>query len=168
MNRIDRCLSQIAAIKDVAAGQAPPYVARSRIGRLALSVAVLVAQEAALPAPDLPQPIRVPAEASAQLRNLAGRCNRLTELARHVAQPSEPLDSRWRRGWHQLLGEIERLEEQLKAMRALLPSQTQTQVPSPLAHDLPPQDVAAMPLKESEPFSVARPPRTESPAESNL
>lgn len=166
MNRIDRCLSQIAAIKDVAAGQAPPYVARSRIGRLALSVAVLVAQEAALPAPDLPQPIRVPAEASAQLHNLAGRCNRLTELARHVAQPSEPLDSRWRRGWHQLLGEIEGLEEQLKAMRALLPSQTQ--VPSPPAHGLPPQEVAAMPLKESEPFSVARLPRTELPAESNL
>lgn len=165
MNRIDRCLSQIAAIKDVAAGEVPPYVARSRIGRLALSVAVLVAQEAALPAPDLPRPIRVPAETSAQLRNLAERCNRLTELARHVAQPSEPLDSRWRRGWHQLLGAIEGLEEQLKAMRALLPFQTQ--VPSPLAHDLPPQEVTAMPLNESEPFSGARSPRAESPAESN-
>ena len=136
MNRIDRCLSQTAAIKDVAGGQAPPYVARSRIGRLALSVAALVAQEAALPVPDLPRPIRVPAEASAQLRDLAGRCNRLTQLARHVAQPSEPLDSRWRRGWHELLIEIDGLEEQLKAMRASLPSESR--VPAPPAHDLPP------------------------------
>jgi hypothetical protein len=143
VNRIDRCLSQIAAIKDVAAGQAPPYVARSRIGRLALSVAVLVAQEASLPAPDLPRPIHVPAEASAQLRDLAGRCNRLIQLARHVAQPSEPLDSRWRRGWQQLLGEIDGLEEHLKAMRALLPSQARD--PAPPTHDLPPQEMVTVP-----------------------
>lgn len=154
MNRIDRCLSQIAAIKDVAAGQAPPYVARSRIGRLALSVAVLVAQEAALPAPDLPRPIRVPAEATAQLRDLAAQCNRLTQLARHVAQPSEPLDSRWRRGWHQLLSEIDGLEQRLKEMRA--PERSQLQAPSRPAHDLPRRDVVTVPLKEREPFSAKR------------
>jgi hypothetical protein len=115
MSRTNRCLSQIAAIRDVAAGQAPPYVARSRIGRLALSVAVLVAEEGGLPAPDLPRQIRVPADASAHLRDLAERCNRLSQLARHIAQPSEPLDDRWRRGWHELLGEIGRLEERLRA-----------------------------------------------------
>ena len=143
MNRIDRCLSQIAAIKDVAAGQAPPYVARSRIGRLALSVAALVAQEAALPAPDLPRLIRVPAEAPAQLHDLAARCNRLTQLARHVAQPSEPLDSRWRRGWHQLLGEIDRLEQQLRAMRTGVYAQAQ-------AHDLSSRDVGDSAPQEKE------------------
>lgn len=125
MNRIDRCLSQISAIKDVANGQVPPYVARSRIGRLALSIAALVAEEAALPTPDLPRPIRVPAEAPVHLRDLAERCNRLTQLARHVAQPSEPLDVRWRRGWHELLGEITGLEQQLRTICARLPSQHQ-------------------------------------------
>lgn len=115
MSRIDRCLSQIAAIRDVAAGQAPPYVARSRIGRLALSVAVLVAEEGGLPAPDLPRQIRVPAGASLRLHDLAQRCNRLSQLAQHIAQPSEPLDDRWRRGWHELLGEIGGLEERLRA-----------------------------------------------------
>jgi hypothetical protein len=155
VNRIDRCLSQVAAIRAVAAGQAPPYVARSRIGRLALSVAALVAQEAGLSAPDLPRPIRVPAGAPAQLRDLAERCNRLSQLARHVAQPSEPLDDRWRRGWHQLLGEVSGLEEQLQSMRGPVPSQVQT--PSGPARDLTPGDVALAPLKEGEPS----PPLTE-------
>jgi hypothetical protein len=145
VNRIDQCLSQIAAIKDVAAGQAPAYVARSRLGRLALSIASLVAQEAALRAPDLPRPIYVPPEAPAHLRDLAGRCNRLTQLARHVAQPSEPLDTRWSRGWQQLLSEIDGLEQRLKVMRASAP-----------AHDLPPRDVPAGPLREREPFSAER------------
>jgi hypothetical protein len=85
---------------------------------LALSIAGLVAREAGLPEPDLPRPIFVPVEASPRLRELAARCNYLTQLARHVAQPSEPLDERWRRGWHELLGEIGDLEQQLTAMRS--------------------------------------------------
>ena len=117
MNRIDRCLSQIADIKDVAAGHAPSYVARSRIGRLALSIAVLVAEEAALPAPDLPRPFRVPDEGPTELRELAERCNHLIQLAVHITQPSEPLDARWTRGWRELLCEIDQLEERLKSMR---------------------------------------------------
>jgi len=145
VTRIDRCLSQIAAVRAVAAGQAPPYVARSRIGRLALSVASLVAQEAGLSAPDLPRPIRVPAGAPVQLRDLAEHCNRLSQLARHIAQPSEPLDARWRRGWHQLMGEVSRLEEQLQSMRPPGPSQAQTS--SEPARDLTPCDMALAPLK---------------------
>jgi hypothetical protein len=116
VNRIDLCLTQIASIRDVATGQAPPYVARSRIGRLALSIAQLVAREAGLSEPDLPRLISVPVEAPARLRDLAARCNRLVELAKHIAQPSEPLDERWRRGWNELLGEVGALEQQLSSM----------------------------------------------------
>ena len=54
----------------------------------------------------------------AQLRELAARCNRLTQLAKQVAQPSEPLDDRWKRGWHELLGEIHGLAQQLTSMRS--------------------------------------------------
>lgn len=117
MNRIDLCLSQIEAIRDVEAGQVPPYVGRSRIGRLALSVARLLAHQADLFAPDLPGMIQVPPDAPKQVRDLALQCNRLSYLARHLAQPSEPLEDRWRRGWNELLVELGDLENQLRAVR---------------------------------------------------
>lgn len=114
MNAIDRCLAEIRAIREVADGHAPSYVARSRIGRLALSTAVLVAEEAGLPRPDLPGPIQLPADVSAQLSDLARRCDRIVDISRHIAQPSEPLADRWERGWHQLIKELDHLEELLK------------------------------------------------------
>lgn len=114
MTRIDRCLAEIRAIREVAEGHATPYVARSRIGRLVLSTAVLVAEEAGLPHPDLPGSIQLPAGASEQLSDLARRCSRLADISRHIAQPSEPLAERWERGWHQLLEEVDLLEEELK------------------------------------------------------
>jgi len=149
VHRIDKCLSQIAAIRDVAAGQAPPYVARSRIGRLALSVSVLVAEEAGISVPDLPRPIRVPAEACAQLCNLAAQCNRLSQLARHIAQPSEPLDDRWRRGWQQLLRELDGLDETLQKMQTPAPSNART--PSASTHDPAANDLAPAVDNKKEP-----------------
>ena len=113
MNQIDRCLSQIAAIKDVAAGGAVPYVARSRMGRLTLSIASLVAEEAGLLAPDLPRPIRLQDQAPPELVEIANRCNRLIELAKHISQPSEPLAERWTRGWQELLREVDSIEQRL-------------------------------------------------------
>lgn len=117
MDRIDRCLSQIAAIKDVAAGDAVPYVARSRMGRLTLSIVSLIAEEAGLPAPDLPRPIHLPDQAPTELVEIANRCNRLIELANHISQPSEPLAERWTRGWRELLQEIDSIEERLVLFR---------------------------------------------------
>jgi len=114
MNTVDRCLAEIRAIRDVADGDATPYVARSRIGRLALSTAVLLADETGLPHPDLPGSIQLPPGAPPWVSDLAHRCSRLAEIARHIAQPSEPLADRWNRGWQQLLEEIDLLEEQLK------------------------------------------------------
>jgi hypothetical protein len=114
MNRVKRCLAEIRAIREVAKQQAVPYVARSRIGRLALTTVVLVAEEVGMPPPDLPGPIQLPEGASPQLAELAARCIRLADISRHIIQPSEPLADRWERGWHQLLEEIDLLEEQLR------------------------------------------------------
>lgn len=118
MDRVERCLAQIGAIKDVAAGDAAPYVARSRIGRFTLSIASLVAEESGLAVPDLPGPIHLPDKASEDLIEIAERCNRLLELARHISQPSEPLEDRWTRGWRELLEEIDWIEERLLLLRS--------------------------------------------------
>lgn len=120
MNSIDRCLVEIRAIRDVAEGHATPYVARSRIGRLALSTAVLVAEEAGLPRPDLPGPIQLPEGVSEEISDLAHQCGRIVEIARHVGQPSEPLANRWERAWHQLLEELDQLEGLLNRRLASL------------------------------------------------
>ena len=117
MTRIDRCLSQIHAVRDVAAGIDPPYVARSRIGRLAMSTGLLVAEAVGTSAPVLPGPIWAREDSSPEIAALAGCCNRVTELARHISQPSEPLDARWRRGWNELLRELRILEEHLESLR---------------------------------------------------
>lgn len=113
MNSIDRCLAEIRAVRDVVEGHATPYVARSRIGRLALSTAVLVAEEVGLPRPDLPGPVQLPADVSEEMSDLAHLCGRIVEIARHVGQPSEPLADRWERAWQQLLEELDQLERLL-------------------------------------------------------
>jgi len=110
MGSIDRCLDQVQALRTVAAGAEPAYVARSRLGRLILSVVSLAAERSQLPVPALPGPIHVPGDAATGLTDLAASCNRLVELARHLSQPSEPLDMRWRRGWSELIQELEALE----------------------------------------------------------
>ena len=118
MDRVERCLAQIGAIRDVAAGDAVPYVARSRVGRLTLSIASAVAEEAGLAVPDLPGPIRLPDETPEDLLEIADRCNRLLELARHISQPSEPLAERWTRGWQELLEEVGSIEKRLLLLRS--------------------------------------------------
>ncbi len=118
MSAIERCIAEILAIREVSEGHAAPYVARSRIGRLVLSLAILVAEEAGLPNPDLPGAIELPEGASGWLSGLAQQCSRLADISRHIAQPSEPLDERWERGWRQLLDELHLLEESLKLAKA--------------------------------------------------
>ncbi len=117
MTRIERCLSEIQAIRNVGTGVEPAYVARSRIGRLTISTAVLVAEAAGSPAPALPGPIQPGDGVSGKIRALASSCNRITKLARHIAQPSEPLDQRWKRGWKELLQELQTLEGHLLNLR---------------------------------------------------
>lgn len=116
MPSIDRCLEQIRAVQRVAAGSEPAYVARSRLGRLTLSTVSVVASRLGLPIPDLPNQVVVPTDAPSDVAELAAGCNRLIELARQLSQPSEPLDARWKRGWSELLRELEKLEQALSRL----------------------------------------------------
>lgn len=117
MDRINRCLSQIEAIRRVADGDEPAYVARSRIGRLATSIASFTAERLGVVYQGLPCRIEAPSDASKDNADLAQCCNRLREISRHVAQPSEPLGSRWRRDWRNLQDELSNLEKCLERIR---------------------------------------------------
>ena len=100
MKNVDRILRQITKIREVAAGEALPYVGRSRIGRLVFALNELVADDQ-----------------GGAITNV-GR--RIQDVAKTVCQPSEPLDTRWRRGWSDLLLELDRLELLLAGDGALL------------------------------------------------
>lgn len=114
MDSAARCLSQIQAIRNVAVGDAPPYVARSRIGRLATSAGSLAAEAGKVSAPCARGRVEVPANETTKSMALVNSVNRLRDLARHVAQPSEPLDGRWQRAWGELLEQLSRLEGCIK------------------------------------------------------
>lgn len=117
MGKLDQCLAQVRAIHSVAAGVESPYVARSRIGRLATLAASLVAERCGVRPPDLPRPIRVDGKDVMGIVGLAECCNRICDLARHISQPSEPLDERWKRGWEDLVREVGMLERYVKQLR---------------------------------------------------
>jgi hypothetical protein len=87
------CLRQIAKIREVALGEALPYVGRSRIGRLVYGLGGLAQG------------------ASHGLDNeVVFISRRIQDIAKTICQPSEPLDVRWRNGWKDLLSELDRLE----------------------------------------------------------
>ena len=117
MAGLERCLAQIDAIRSVASGDQPPYVARSRIGRLTSSVANLVARHVGGPPPIWdPGAIELPTTETASIRAVAVRCNHVVAIGSHLSQPSEPLDDRWKRGWSGLLAELQELEAALCAL----------------------------------------------------
>lgn len=113
---IDHCLQEIAKIRNVAQGIDAAYVARSRIGRLTLALARIVAKQTGMGIPDRPGPILVSNDAPQKVRELANICNNLLETSRVLCQPSEPLDNRWRDGWSSLLDELDGLEIALQNM----------------------------------------------------
>lgn len=117
MYNINKCLREIEKVKKVAVGADVAYAARSRIARLILNVMRLIAAEVGLYLPDRPTRIEVSDSMSHEVRVLAEICNRLSDTATTVCQPSEPLDERWRSGWTEILTEISELEDQLHAIR---------------------------------------------------
>jgi len=88
-----QCLRQIARIREVASGEALPYVGRSRIGRLVRHLEMLVS------------------DGEININGRAADGRRLMEIAKTICQPSEPLDTRWQEGWTELLTELDRLEK---------------------------------------------------------
>ncbi len=117
---IEHCLQEIAKIRDVAQGIDAAYVARSRIGRLTLALARIVAKKAGMSIPDRPGPIVVSDEVSQTVRELASICNNLLETSRVLCQPSEPLDIRWREGWSTLLAQLDVLEITLREIDSVV------------------------------------------------
>ena len=121
MREIDNCLRQVAKVREVAQQTEVAYVARSRLGRLVLALAQLVSRVANVPAADRPGRLWVPEAATVEIRNLVEACNNLTETARTLVQPSEPLDERWQRGWAEVTSELDRIELHLEEIRRQIP-----------------------------------------------
>ena len=119
MINIEYCLREVAKIRNVSKGVDAAYVARSRIGRLILALAQIVAKEAHLSIPDRPSPIIVSDQAPQSVQELANVCNNLVEISRVICQPSEPLDKRWKEGWTALLDQLDVLELVLRKMRSV-------------------------------------------------
>jgi hypothetical protein len=92
------CLRQVQKIRQVASGEALPYVARSRIGRL---ITVLNAMAGQLE--------------GHHAKVLVHHCKQVQAIAKTICQPSEPLDNRWRAGWSELLRELDELDLALRA-----------------------------------------------------
>lgn len=115
MNDIASCLREIDKVKEVAEGQATPYAARSRIARLTLATTRLACTALDMPAPDRPMALPVPADACPELVRVVDVCNSLKSLAKSVAQPSEPLEQRWRTMWLALQRELDELATALRS-----------------------------------------------------
>lgn len=113
MSTIPNCLVHIRKIKRVAFGEDSPYVARSRLGRLTLSLSKILADAIGISAPDRPSLLPIPDVADDKLALLINLCNKITDNAKTLSQPSEPLDKRWRDGWLTLLDDLKELEVHL-------------------------------------------------------
>ena len=122
MTDIARCLREIDKVKEVAEGEAMPYAARSRIARLTLDTTRLVCSALSMPVPDRPSALSKPANASSELARVVDACNRLNSLSKSVAQPSEPLEQRWRTMWAALLQELDELAGALRDWRGGVPA----------------------------------------------
>lgn len=116
MTNVGRCLRQIQAVRDVAAGTDPAYVARSRIGRLCESTVSIVTGDLGIKRQQRPGVIATGEIESRDVAEVAESCNRIFSLSRHIRQPSEPLDERWRRGWEDLMVELDVLEQRLEVL----------------------------------------------------
>ena len=114
MSSIELCINQLEAVRDAAADPRAAYVIRSRLERLLLSCARLVAELNTTAMPDMPQRI-VDTSSGPRTHELAEACNALHDLARSICRPSESLDVRWDEGWRRISAALDRLETLLRA-----------------------------------------------------
>ena len=118
MKEIDNCLRQVAKVRSVAREEEVAYVARSRLGRLVLTVAQVVGRISNEGTVDRPEKLPIPVNAPAEVRVLVEICNCLIDTTKTLVQPSEPLDGRWQSGWSALMVDLDRIEDQLLEIRA--------------------------------------------------
>lgn len=120
MSSIEHCIEQLEAVREAAADPRAAYVIRSRLERLLLSCARLVADMNATDEPELPRHVPEPPSSSEQTRALAQACNRLHDLAGSICRPSESLDVRWEQGWRRISSALDDLEALLRGQPQLV------------------------------------------------
>ena len=116
MATIAKCLREIRAVREVADGQEVPYVARSRVARLGLSVARLTSGLAGTTPPDRPGKVSVPREVDGVVGEVMQRGHAIHAISEFIRQPSEPLDSRWLAMWDDLSRHLSALEQLLRRL----------------------------------------------------
>lgn len=104
------CLRGIDDARRAIVGIEAAYVARTRLKRLILACARMIAHRYRLPEPILPERLQMPDDSEEHLRRISDCCNRLLEETRILSQPSEPLDDRWRNHWASVLGDLDLLK----------------------------------------------------------
>lgn len=114
MSSIEACIAQLDAVRDAAADPRAAYVIRSRLERLLLSSARLLAEMNDRAAPNMPRRLTALAEADGS-RRLADACNEVHDLTASICRPSESLDVRWEEGWLRIASALDRLEGELRS-----------------------------------------------------
>ena len=118
MATINKCLREIQSVRQVAQGAEAAYVARSRVGRLGLSVARLASHMVGSELPGRLGTLPVPREADERVADITKLAGTIQALSESIRQPSEPLDARWGAMWDELAQHLDSLEEVLLELDA--------------------------------------------------
>ncbi len=113
MHTKNECLQLIESIRSAASDPQSAYLLRTRVKRALLSTSRLAAHYAGAEAPRLPGTVSLPDEAPSRSRDLVASCNLLLVRTRELCQPSEALDTRWTKGWADVIDELRHIERQL-------------------------------------------------------
>jgi hypothetical protein len=97
MQRTAQLLAQISAVEETMGAPESAYLFRTRLQRLTLACARVVARERGIPEPVLPGRFEIGPQSSARERELANCLNTITEVTELLGRPSEPFDDRWER-----------------------------------------------------------------------
>jgi hypothetical protein len=92
---LDHCLNQISLIEDAMASPDSAYLFRTRLNRLTLSCARMVARDHGLEEPVLPGRFEAAPSMPPNHRRIADCITKLFTLGELLGQPSEPFGNRW-------------------------------------------------------------------------
>ena len=109
-----RCLRQLDTVRAAARDPEAAYVLRTRLRRFILAVLRLVAEDEGLGVPTLPGPITYPDNIARRSAAILDICRQVEHKTRSLCQRSEPLDHRWKVGWHAVEQDLEQLERLLR------------------------------------------------------
>jgi hypothetical protein len=111
MSTKEACIKHIDAAAHAVTGIGEAYVARTRLRRAVLACNRMIAARYALPDPVLPDRFEAPLQASEDVLKTINCCNRLSQQAHLLSQPSEPLDDRWKSNWEEVVRDLALLRQ---------------------------------------------------------